>query len=151
MNKSGFTLIELLISIGILAIITTFGATFFSTGIGQNELVSTSWEVIDTLRRAQSSSLSGKGNSAWSVHFETNQFVLFKGVTYNVLDPDNVFFPLSTTIEVSDISLNGGGSDVFFNKVKGTTTKFGTVTLLDTNTGETRVINISKEGVFIIS
>lgn len=149
-NTKGFTLVELLIALGILGIITTLGTSFFSTSIGRNELVSASWEVVDTLRRAQTTGLSGKGNTEWGVHFETTQYVLFDGGTYSAADPDNVFFVLNPVLEVSAISLNGGGVDVLFDKNKGTTNQFGTVTLLDTNSGETKDILISEQGVFTI-
>ncbi len=146
MKINGFTLIELLISIAILTIVAVITLPYFSDSIGKNELQTTSWEIVDVLRRARSQAINGEQNSDWSVHFESDRFTIFRTATYNPVDPDNVEVIIPGILTISSISLTGGGDDVVFTKIRGTTTTDGTITVQDTNSGDTQVITISPAG-----
>lgn len=142
----GFTFIELLIVLGILVIVTLVVTPFFSTSISTNDLQTSAWLLANDLRRAQAASMASQNNSAWSVHLQADRHVLFEGGTYNASDPDNIETILPSTITISLISLNGGGSDVRFTKIRGGTNDFGAITLLDTNSGQTLVVNVNAAG-----
>lgn len=146
MTHRGFTLIELLISIAILAIVSVITLPYFSDSIGKNELQTTTWEVVDALRRARSQAINGEQNSDWSVHFESDRFTIFRTATYSAIDPDNVETIIPGILTISSISIAGGGDDIVFAKVRGTTSTDGTITVQDTNSGDTQVITISPAG-----
>lgn len=143
---NGFTLLELIVVISLISLMTIFAFPFISGSVGRSQLQSTGWEVQDLLRRAQAQSMSGKGNTQWGVHFETNTFSLFAGATYNALDPDTIIYDFPYSIQMQSITVNGGGNDIIFTRSKGKTSNFGDVIILDTSSNTTVTISVSKEG-----
>jgi len=123
--RRGFTLLELLISLGVLALLGTLGMVSFLNSRNSRDLVVTSQNALSVLRDAQARTLAGEDASVWGVHLEQSQVVLFRGATYagaTSTDPH----PLSANIEIVNIALVGGGSDVLFRRLDGTTTQSGT-------------------------
>lgn len=146
MRAFGFTLLELLIVLGILAVVAVASAPFLASSISRNDLQTSTWKLVDDLRRAQTQAMAGHTNSAWGVHVQTDRHVFFRGTTYNISDPDNIVTMLPGTITISNISLNGGSSDIRFTKIRGNTNDYGTLTLLDSNSNETTTITINSAG-----
>lgn len=144
--RLGFTFIELLIVLGIMSIIALVALPFFSNSISRNDLQTSAWQLANDLRRARSAAMAAQSNSAWSVHLQSDRHVLFVGTTYNASDPNNLITLLPATITLSAITLNGGGSDVRFSKIKGQTTDFGTITILDNNSGQSLVVSVNAAG-----
>lgn len=144
--RLGFTFIELLIVLGIMSIIALVALPFFSNSISRNDLQTSAWQLANDLRRARSAAMAAQSNSAWSVHLQSDRHVLFVGTTYNASDPNNLITLLPATITLSAITLNGGGSDVRFSKIKGQTTDFGTITVMDNNSGDTIVVSVNAAG-----
>ena len=95
-----------------------------STG---SELKTAAFKAVDILNLARQRTLASLAASNYGVHFEQGQFILFKGAIYDPLDPDNIFYPLTDSLEISEIVLNGGGSEVVFNRITGETANTGTV------------------------
>ncbi|MEK7066863.1 MAG: prepilin-type N-terminal cleavage/methylation domain-containing protein [Patescibacteria group bacterium] len=126
-NDKGFTVIELIIVIGIAGALAA-GAFigYRSMSIG-SELKTTAFKVTDVLNLARQRTLASLAASNYGVHFEQEQFILFKGAIYDPLDPDNIFYPLTDSLEISEIVLNGGGSEVVFDRITGETANAGAV------------------------
>lgn len=150
-RQRGFTLIEILVSISILLIImavTIFSLTTLSKKV---EIDSTSQNILSTLRLAQSKTLASENETKYGVHFETAKYVLFSGPTYSSSATDNKVYNL-TDSQISTISLNGGGSEVIFDRIRGTTSNYGTVVIrLTTDVAQTKTININSSGQVSIS
>lgn len=147
MNRNGFTVVEVLIVVAIIAIVLGAAGAFSVLGVSQNQLDDISIQARNILRRAEWQSLNGERDDQWSVHFETSKFVLFKGVTYSAVDPDNVETTFPPSIEIATISLNGGGSDVIFSDEFGNTSTYGTITFQNTASLVTREIEINQAGM----
>ena len=143
-HKKAFTLIETLIILAIIAVMAVLSVPFYQSFQIRTQLDDNGEEIVQTLRRAQSKAMAIEDDQVFSVHFESNKFVLFKNTPYNPNDPDNEITDLPLTLSIS-INLNGGGSDVVFDKLKGTTVNYGTVTISSVN-NESRTISISKSG-----
>lgn len=146
-NRFGFTLIELTIIIGILGIIAGITGGFIGAATSNANLGNFSVQGLDTLRRAHWQTMHGNNDDVWSVHFETGQFVLFKGMTYSALASTNIEFPVDSPISITSISLNGSGADVIFDAVTGDSSTYGTVTFTDASTGDSDVITINQVGM----
>lgn len=143
----GFTFFELLIVIGVLAILTVMAFPAFQLFRGESDLNETAEESINSLRLAQNKTLASEGASNYGVHFESDKFVLFKGVNYDSLAPDNDVHNLRKPLEIYAINLAGGGSKIVFDRVVGTTAQFGSVSLrLKADTSKTRTIYIKNSG-----
>jgi len=144
--KKGFTLIETLIVIAIIGILAVFSVPFYYSFQTRSQLDSTLPEIVQTLRRAQSRAMDREDEKDFGVHFESDKFVLFRDAPYDPGDTYNEVFDLPASLEIYNISLSGGGSEVVFNKLKGDTENYGNVSLRIKN-GDSKTILINKEGV----
>lgn len=146
--KNGFTLVEILIGIAILMLLAVIGWNTLSRFRQTADLNRAAEAGISLLNDARSRTLSSVDASQYGVHFQTDRIVLFKGGSYSAGSPDNVEFLLPRTVEVSSISLIGGGSDAIFTRLTGMTSQSGTITFrLIANTAQTRMITILPGGV----
>ncbi|MDP3057807.1 MAG: type II secretion system protein [bacterium] len=160
MNNRGFSLLELIIVMAILAILSSGAVIWFFGYQGQAEVDSTSKMIVDTLRDAQSRSISGKDFKAWGVCFsaQENKFVLFRndcnsnGAMDNgetgvdcgggecfdcdlkcngvAVKEDNY---LASFVKIGNVSLLGGGNKIIFNNRGSGAAQYGTVRIEQTN------------------
>lgn len=145
-NKEGFTLIELLVSIAILLIISLLVIFSLTTFGRQVEIEASSQSVISVLSLARNRTLASEGKTTYGVHFDNDKYVLFSGSTYTAGDPNNDEYDLQDS-EFYSISLNGGGNEVIFDRIRGTTGEYGSVSLrLISDNNQSRTINISESG-----
>jgi type II secretory pathway pseudopilin PulG len=129
MKTRGFTLIEVSIIILIMLIVVTIIIGVFSTLNSSQGLLGSAEEVRSIIQKAQSLTLSSKGDTRYGVHFDTNQVVLYQGSSYSSSDANNVVTPLSSKVTISSIVLVGGGSEVLFDRLTGATSQSGTTTI----------------------
>lgn len=142
----GFTLLELLIVVVLLMILGVAGLASYQSFISQIKLNNAVPQIISTLHLSRDRTLASEGESSYGVHFEANKYVLFKGTSYNPSAIDNEEHNLSSEIEIYDISL-GGGSDVVFDRLKGTTSNAGSVSIrIVRNPIKYRTISILSSG-----
>jgi len=142
--ERGFTLIETLIVLAVIAVMAVLSVPYYQSFQIRTQLDDKAEEVVQTLRKAQSKAMAIEDDQVFGVHFESNKFVLFKNTPYNPNDPDNEITDLPSTLLIS-FNLNGGGSEIVFDKLKGTTANYGIVTISSVN-NESRAISISKIG-----
>ncbi len=150
-SQIGFTLIEIIIAISILLIVSTLGFNVFTSFKKTTDIASSSDMVLSQLTQARLKTLSAEYGEQYGVHFETDRTTFFKGAMYSVSDLDNQALVLPATVEISSISLSGGGSDVLFKKLTGETDNDGTVIIrLKSGTSKTRTFTIRKTGLAFI-
>jgi len=147
-SQKGFTLLELLLVLAIIAIIAAFTFPIY-TGFQLSQIHDTrTEEIVQALRQAQSKSMAGQNDSSWGVYFDSsnNKFVIFQGTSYasRVSDYDYET-ELESTLSLSNISINGGGSEVVFTKIDGSTTDYGSLDL--TTDEDTATISINAAGL----
>ncbi|MDO8590467.1 MAG: prepilin-type N-terminal cleavage/methylation domain-containing protein, partial [bacterium] len=147
-STKGFTLIEILIVLVIAGIITLIVTGAFSKATGREALDKETALTLSLLNQARSQTLSAKGALTYGVHFETTKAVLFIGPTYSSGASSNVTEPMNPLVEISDITLAGGGSDVVFNRLTGETGQIGTVTLsLVASSTQSKTITVFATGL----
>lgn len=131
-EKRGYTLIEIIISIGILALLGAIILVSFLTTRTVQDLTTSGQNVISVLREAQSKTIAGENNTPWGVHLEPQRFVLFNGTSYAAAISTTAH-PLPNNIQITNINLAGGGNDITFQRLSGTTNQYGTFNLTATN------------------
>ncbi len=129
MKTRAFTLIEVTIIIAIMVIVASIIIGVFATLNSTQTLQGSAEEIRSVIERAQSLTLSSKGDTSYGVHFDTNQVVLYQGSTYSSSDSNNVVTPLNSKVTISSIILTGGGSEVLFDRLTGATSNTGTTTV----------------------
>src|SRR3989344_9266077 len=144
----GFTLIEILVVITIAVILFAIVVSGFSGLRQSSDLTLAVDDSISFLQDARAKTLSSENNSVYGVHFETSQFVLFVGNTYNPADSSNKVRTLPSTIETNSILLSGVGDDVIFKRLTRETDNNGTVTFRQTgNPSVLKIIEIFSTGL----
>ena len=146
-NK-GFSFIEILVVIAVLAIIVLIVAAGLSSFYKSQTLNSAVNQVISLINQARSKTLSSEDASQYGLHFETSRIILFKGGSFIEFSPDNKEFVLPASVEIYDLFLNGGGSDLVFQRLTGQTDEDGTISLrLKAGASKTKIITIEPSGI----
>lgn len=151
LKPEGFSLIEILIGVAILFLIAFLAIASFTTFRQQVEIDSSSQNILSILRLARSKTLASESEDNYGVHFQSDKYVLFKGAAYDSNDSSNREYIL-TDSEIYSITLNGGGSDVIFNRIRGTTDEYGSVAIrLIVDASKANTININSYGQVSVS
>ncbi len=146
--KNGFTLLEILISLALIVMLA--GLVFYSiSGFRNKESLDTeSRQISSILEEARSLTTSGQGGNAYGVRLLADQVIRFVGTSFASGTASNVTYNLNSAVRINNISLQGGGSDVVFDKLKGTTGNYGTMILsLVSTTSVKKTITVNPTGI----
>ena len=148
MIKKGFTLLEILISITVLIILATIIFSVFLNLRNIQTLKSAGEQVMALIDEARFKTLSSRKDTQYGVHFETGKVILFEGAVFSELDSNNKDLVISSLVEFSQISLNGGVSDLVFKRLTGGTDQYGIITLrLKGDVAKTKNITIESTAI----
>lgn len=152
MNKDGFTLLEIVLALSVILITATIIVRSYSIFNVRVSLDRDVGRIASLLYRAKADTISGRGGLQYGVHLESNKAVFFEGSSYLEGAPTNEDYLLSSNIAISAINLTGGGNDVVFLKLTGTTEDSGTITVGIDSVGiaDSKVITISNNGIITI-
>ena len=148
-NKSsrGFSVAELVVVLAVIVFIAALSATSFVNLNKTQAADKAAILAISVLDEARSLTLASKGASQYGVHFEDSKIVLFTGTTYSSSDSTNQINSLNSLVVTSAISLSGGGSEVIFDRLSGTTAQYGSVTFsVKSDTTITKTVTIYSTG-----
>jgi len=121
--------VEILVAISIMGLIASLILVPFSDFRARKTLDAAVEEMLAAFSQAHLDTISSKNDQLYGVHIGTDQVVYFVGPTYATGTATNIVYPLHSAIEIVNISLNGGGSDVLYNHLLGTTDQYGTFQL----------------------
>ena len=147
-NNKGATMVEILISILILGILLT--VTFFSLNSFRKAqaLAASEGDMISVLEKAHENTLASINSTNYGVHFTSTQMTLFTGSTYASGTSTNVVTTFDSNVTLSGITLTGGGADVIFDRLVGTTSDYGTLVVsVAGNNSQAKTITITKTGL----
>jgi prepilin-type N-terminal cleavage/methylation domain-containing protein len=138
--KKGFTLPEVMLSVTLLGIIASMTIPMYRTFMVRNDLDIAATTIAQNLRRAQSLSESGDGDTTWGVRVGVGSILLYKGVNYISRDSS---FDENTSIPTTIVPT--GINEVAFSKTTGIPNATGTFVLTSQN-NETRTVTINEKG-----
>lgn len=126
-RKHGFSLIEIMLSIAIIAVLAVGVSMMLNNYKRSIELDYESKSVVSIIRKAQTYSATGKDEKRWGVYFASdNKVILFRdeggGYATAIYKEE---YPLSSSVIIGSVSLNGGGSEIIFNGQNGSTSQYG--------------------------
>ena len=146
-NQKGFTLPELIITMGIIAIL--FG--FISINLIRLQRHSYLTTTVDTLvsdlysqqNKAMVGDTEGRATAdEYGVHFETNKYSFFHGLSYSASDFDVELDPSLQFLSTTDIIFSKGGGEVSGAPI--------TVILNDITNNEQKTLQINKYGAITV-
>jgi prepilin-type N-terminal cleavage/methylation domain-containing protein len=143
--KKGITVLELLIVLAVFSLLAVVVLPQFSK-IRERQIASNSLNiVVESLAKSKADTLASVDGYNYGVQFENNRVIIFRGNTYNSQDVNNVIYNIVSPSSITNISLSGGGSALYFNKLSGLPNKSGSVTL--TTGSVVKNITINSLGV----
>lgn len=130
MNKeqAGFSFVEIIVVAGVVALVGAVLVSSLLTSRRVHNLAVGTQDVVSLLRLAQSKTLAGEDTSVWGIHLEASQVTLFRGNSFASATFTEVH-PISDTLQIANISLQGGGVDVIFKSLSGATDQYGSFAL----------------------
>ena len=143
---AGFTFVEILVVVAVLLIVVGIIASGLSSFRRVADLNYAADAIMADFREARRRTVESYDASSWGVHLEDARAVLFRGNTFVDGTSDNEPFVIASTVEISSISLQGGGQDVLFKRVSGETDQWGTITIVSSS-GISRVITVYPSGL----
>jgi prepilin-type N-terminal cleavage/methylation domain-containing protein len=133
-NSNGFSLIELIVVIGISLLIFNVSSSGFNSFKTHSNLEITVSGVVEGIRLAQSSALSGKRDMKWGVKILPNEMIVFGGNDYQNRDTSlDEYFSFSNDIVLS------GVSEIVFEKISGKTINGGDI-FISNSSGEKKYL-----------
>lgn len=144
----GFTLLEIVVVVGIMAVLSGIIVTSFS-GFTEGRLIDVyTEEITSLLNKGRLDTIASLGGYQYGVHFESSRLVYFRGTTFTEPDVNNIEVTLDNALEISAITLTGGGADVVFERLSGITNQPGSIVMRVKNTPTKNVtITIDQTGV----
>ncbi len=121
-------MLEILIVISILGLIMAVVIPSFLSFKRSSFLNIETQEILTTVNRARMSSMASRGDLQYGVRFEATRITLFS-VPYVYGASTNEVYVFNPAIILSTITINGGGSDILFQKLTGSTNQNATTTL----------------------
>ena len=146
-SQKGITLLEVIIVIAIIGILIGIALPQFSAIKNAQIIKGAGEDILSVLGKARSQTLASLNSTEYGVHFETNRVTIFSGTVYSSGNVSNVIENISSPASISTISLTGGATDVYFNRLSGTPNKTGTIVVsISSDTSLTKTITISSTG-----
>lgn len=144
----GVTLIEFLLVVAVIGILIAIIIPQFSKSRELQVLKGGVTDTLSSIDKARSQTLSSLNSSSYGVHFQSDQVIIFKGTVFSPGAGTNESINFTSPAGISNVTLGGVSSssgDIYFNRLSGTPSATGTVTVSTTN--YSRIITISATGV----
>jgi prepilin-type N-terminal cleavage/methylation domain-containing protein len=146
-SRHGFTLLEILLTIAIITGIAVGVLGVLSTYKQTRGLDAGIETVYAAFSKAYFDTVSSRNDSQYGVHLATSSAVVFPGAVYNEGETSNLVYPLPQGVEIANVILAGGGFDVVFARLSGTTNHTGTFEVRSSqNTTVLRTIHVWGTG-----
>jgi prepilin-type N-terminal cleavage/methylation domain-containing protein len=156
--QSGFTLIELLMVIGIFGILVMVATVNMIKPQVSASIYNATSTLMADIKQQQLKAMLGDtqgetSSQAFGVYFETNQYTLFNGTSYNAGDPNNFVISLQDGMIITNI--NFPSSQVVFSKRSGEISEYllgsDNITIRHDSAGEEKTITTNKYGALTLN
>lgn len=148
LKQKGFSLIEIIAVVAIGLILISVVLFSFSSFRNSKIIDVSADQVFSVINEARVKSVSSEDYSRFGAHFEVGKVIFFKGDSYVSQSPANVETELSPLVEITDISLSDGGSNIVFQKLTGKTGNYGSLRIrLKSDNSKYKTISVKSTGI----
>lgn len=106
-------------------------------------------DILSSIDKARSQTLASLNSSEYGVHFEADKIIIFKGTDFSTRDTaKDETINIITPAIISNVTLNlvsDVDGEMYFNRLSGSPSKTGTITVSTTN--YSKIITIYATGV----
>lgn len=143
----GFTMLELIIVIALITTSLGFVLVYSQTTQVRTDLHAQADQFISYARLAQSRAKSGEGDERiHGIIVEQTEYTIYYGSGYSPEDTRNYTIELPPQVEIQNISLNSGKTEIRFSAPEGETEDYGTLEFVSHQNEETVSLEITKVG-----
>ncbi len=137
--SKGITIIELLLVTLIISTLGVMSVSFYSRFLTQNAVDNTTTQLVNSLRKAQVYSLTGKQNGVWGVKYTTSPKQITLYLTGNSAFDES--FSVSSNITIDNFT------DISFAKVTGIPSGGSfPLTIIITGNNSTKTVTVNGQG-----
>lgn len=126
--RGGFTLMETITAVFIVVILLTVSSRVLSGFFKTSSFNNVVQNVASLMEKARDETLSGKDGIVHGIRLATTTATFFTG-SFIQGGASNTVYAVPDIYEISDISLNGGGSEVVFELVTGKARHYGSFSI----------------------
>ena len=141
--KQGITVMELLIVLAVLGIIFSVALPQFSKTRELQVLKSGVNDILSSINKARSQTLSSLNSSEYGVHFQADKVIIFKGIVFSAGATDNEIINITSPASIENFTFAEG--NIYFHRISGAPSATGIVTISTTN--YSKIITISATGM----
>ena len=145
--QQGFSAVEVMVVIAIIVVIIAVVLPQFARTKELQVLKNAVSDVLSSIDKARTQTLSSLDSSEYGVRFESDKVIIFKGMVYSSGSVNNETTDITSPANISNVTLNSASSssgEMYFNRLSGSPSKTGTVTISTTN--YSKIITISATG-----
>lgn len=147
-KQKGFSLIEIIVIIAIGAVLTATIVFSFSSFRNSKIVDVSADQILSVINEARVKTVSSEDYSRFGIHFEAGRVLFFKGDVFTEPNSSNIQTTLSPLVEISNISLSGGGADIVFQKLTGKTSNYGSLRIrLKSDNNKYKTISVKSTGI----
>lgn len=146
-SHTGFSLIEVLVVIAIVGVIIGIVTLPFMAFRQQQALQNSTNGLVAVLNDARTKTFAALNNTTYSVYLTSSAAILFTGTVYDSAAATNESYTFESPVTAS-WSLQGGGDTISFDRLKGSTSQYGTISLTLLG-GATRTVTINALGTVV--
>src|SRR3989344_2681062 len=148
MNRKhrGISVLEILMAVAIIGILVAISVSVFSSLSNSQSLDRDAQSVLSYIEKARTMAINSVDGTEHGVKFTSSKVEVFSGTVY---DADNVeaSYDIPTKYTISNISLTGGATELYFAKLTGNASKSGTVTVSPAAGGADKINVIYCTGI----
>lgn len=150
--QKGITVTEILIIVATISILTVVVVPQFSK-IKENQVFKNGIEnILSSVNKARTLTLSSLDSSEYGIHFQHDKIFIFKGKIFTVNDINNEIILITEPASISNVTLSGvsgTSGDLYFNRLSGSPSTTGTVTI--STPSYSKIITIYATGLVSVN
>ena len=144
----GFSLIEMIVVIAIGAVLVVAVIISFSSFRNSKIVDISADQILSVINEARVKTVSSEVIPVSAFALKRAESFFFKGDIFTEPSSSNVQTTLSSLVEISNISLNGGGADIVFQKLTGKTNNYGSLQIrLKSDSNKYKTISVKSTGI----
>jgi Tfp pilus assembly protein FimT len=142
----GISLIEIVVIMAIVGLMISVAVPGLVSFRKNQSIQNSTNSLMSLLDEARTKTLASFNTNFYSVKIESSRAILFTGSTYSSIDVNNKIILYESPVVLNSTALNGSGSVISFDRLKGTTSQYGTITL-GIPSGVSKIVTVSSGGV----